>query len=261
MRAISLWQPWAILCCLQHPEDPAKSIKGFETRGWSTKYTGPLLIHAAKRNTREQKDAFGWPLINQAITKAGFDSPGDLAYGAIIGQVDLVHCHPTEPIREIADKYALAMGDYNDRRFAWEIENPVLFPEPISYKGQQGFFDVPESVLCIPGKHTHILDLTDCKQKDLPSFMKEGDPREVPIISTGMAGLFEMHQISMDNDVYSRWREAWIKNMAKMQGAPTGLVQKRVSEVEIPVRESGLPAGARIVPIELWEEWQSAKNQ
>lgn len=41
VRALTLWQPWASLV--------AVGAKTIETRGWSTDYRGPLLIHAAKR--------------------------------------------------------------------------------------------------------------------------------------------------------------------------------------------------------------------
>lgn len=41
VTALSLWQPWASLVAL--------GAKTIETRSWSTKYRGPLLIHAARR--------------------------------------------------------------------------------------------------------------------------------------------------------------------------------------------------------------------
>lgn len=41
MKAITLWQPWASLV--------AVGLKRAETRGWSTRYRGPLAIHAAAR--------------------------------------------------------------------------------------------------------------------------------------------------------------------------------------------------------------------
>lgn len=151
MRAISLWQPWATLCCLPHPDDVGKqivrSVKQFETRSWPAKYTGPLLIHAAQRNTWEQQDAFFWPYIEQALIDGGFYVPGQLAYGAIIGQVHLEACHPAEPMRAVIDDYARAMGDYGEGRYAWEINRPVLFREPIPFKGRQGFFNVPQTIL------------------------------------------------------------------------------------------------------------------
>jgi hypothetical protein len=40
IRALSLHQPWASLVAL--------GVKSIETRSWSTKYRGPLAIHAAK---------------------------------------------------------------------------------------------------------------------------------------------------------------------------------------------------------------------
>ena len=151
MRAISLWQPWATLCCLPHPDDLGKeivrSVKGYETRSWPAKCTGPLLIHAAKRCGRDQNEAFFWPIIFETMKANGYEEPEDLAYGAIIGTVNLVHCHPSEPIRTITDKYALAMGDYRDGRFAWEINAPALFDQPIPFRGQQGFFNVSTDLI------------------------------------------------------------------------------------------------------------------
>lgn len=41
MKALTLWQPWASLI--------AVGDKTIETRSWSTKYRGPLAIHAAAR--------------------------------------------------------------------------------------------------------------------------------------------------------------------------------------------------------------------
>lgn len=41
IKALSLWQPWASLIAI--------GAKKIETRGWSTKYRGPLVICSAKR--------------------------------------------------------------------------------------------------------------------------------------------------------------------------------------------------------------------
>ena len=40
MKALTIRQPWASLI--------AAGMKTIETRGWSTRYWGPLLIHAGK---------------------------------------------------------------------------------------------------------------------------------------------------------------------------------------------------------------------
>ena len=151
IKALSLWQPWASLCCIGHPDDPARSVKGFETRSWGTRYRGPLLIHAAQRFTYAERGACFSPLINGALRRhyhvAGVFSPDDLPRGAIVGRVELVECHPAMAAASEADEHALAMGHYEPGRFAWEIVRPVLFPEPIAFRGRQGLFNVPLTAL------------------------------------------------------------------------------------------------------------------
>lgn len=39
-KALTLWEPWASLCAL--------GVKTIETRSWSTKYRGRLILHASK---------------------------------------------------------------------------------------------------------------------------------------------------------------------------------------------------------------------
>ena len=155
MRCISLWQPWASLCCLPHPDDPQKSVKQFETRSWPTPYRGPLLIHAAKRFHRSERfHCHEVPIASVLLT--AYRCPDCLPTGAIIGRVTLVGCHPAEGVRSLIDDYGWAMGNYDDGRYAWEITKPVLFETPIPYRGQQGFFDVPRQVLETAGIETGI---------------------------------------------------------------------------------------------------------
>lgn len=42
MKALTLHQPWASLI--------AAGVKTIETRSWSTRYRGPLAVHAGKRS-------------------------------------------------------------------------------------------------------------------------------------------------------------------------------------------------------------------
>src|SRR5262245_33853273 len=95
MRALSLWQPWASAIAL--------GAKRVETRDWSTRYRGPLAIHAAKRVVRDELvycatgtewAAALWPL--------GFRR-GDswkhlravLPFGAVVAVCRLVDCRST----------------------------------------------------------------------------------------------------------------------------------------------------------------------
>lgn len=96
MKCISLWQPYATL--LVH------GLKRCETRSWPTNHTGPLLIHAAKKwdvelaefavlpPARAALEAIGVRFIpTEAAARAGWN----LAFGSIVGVVQLDRCYPT----------------------------------------------------------------------------------------------------------------------------------------------------------------------
>jgi len=136
MRAISLWQPWAVLCLL--------GAKQFETRHWRTGYRGPLLIHAAKKCDREILGAVN--LFAQVMISFGIHGPADLSFGAIIGRVQLVACLRMRDMPLPSEKER-ALGDWAPDRYAWEFAKPELFRAPIGYRGSQGFFRVPEEAL------------------------------------------------------------------------------------------------------------------
>lgn len=143
MKAISLWQPWATLWLLSGPDE-----KVFETRDWYTSYRGPLLVHAAKKRDREIVSAVYDEDIIAALIRHKIHGLDQLAFGAIIGSVNLVACSrigikiPAPSAREAA------FGDWQPDRYAWERGSfPQLFAKPIPYKGSQGFFDVPFSLV------------------------------------------------------------------------------------------------------------------
>ena|SRR3990167_3098615 len=145
MKALSLTQPWATLVAI--------GAKKYETRSWSTKYRGPLYIHAAKR--------FPVSMEMLALYHEPFKSAlGGLALrlprGAIIAVADLTGCFKTPP-----DGWPMhphggfgdglpqspqerAFGDYSPGRYAWHLENVRALPEPIPWKGQLGLFNMPD---------------------------------------------------------------------------------------------------------------------
>ncbi len=135
MKAISLWQPWASALML------GKGFKEHETRHWSTNYRGLVAIHAAKRWTRDEVYAL------DELVSAGFplNSP---PRGCVLGYAELRDCveitDVSTPPRMPRDRIA---GNWTPGRFAWRFTNHVLLPEPIPYRGAQGFFDVPDSLL------------------------------------------------------------------------------------------------------------------
>lgn len=86
----------------------ALGAKRVETRSWETLYRGPLLIHAAKR-----RPVYELLALNSNWTWLAVLRP--------LGK---------------------RMG-----RFGWVLENIRPLAEPIPYRGAQGLFDVPASVL------------------------------------------------------------------------------------------------------------------
>lgn len=158
MKALSLWQPWASVVVV--------GSKRMETRPWATKYRGPLLIHAASRPIRDPEyfeGDWGWrealiPCVD-AWTGDVFPRLKSLPYGAIIGQVTLVDCIPTENINdELIDTertysdgvqpgdprvfYERMLGNFRPGRFAWIFENPLAAKPILKCKGRQRLFNV-----------------------------------------------------------------------------------------------------------------------
>lgn len=130
-KVITLQQPWAYLVC--------RGIKGIETRSWPTQYTGELLIHAAKRMDLWDTEFMElWPWA-EVLT---YEEIRQLQYGAIIGKVTLKDCRKTEDLAGTITKLEEALGDYRPKRFAWILDDPVLFPEPIPCDGKLGIWTI-----------------------------------------------------------------------------------------------------------------------
>lgn len=135
MKAISLWQPWASLWL--------SDAKIHETRCWPTKYRGPLLVHAAKRNPVLVDP--GTCLDDILTDEFGGHWGMDLPTGAIIGVVDLVDCRPTETMADgHQDSDDFWCGDFCPGRFAWKRERYTVFKHPVPYRGRQRIFNIPD---------------------------------------------------------------------------------------------------------------------
>ena len=132
MKAISLWQPWASAIALGH--------KKIETRSWSIRYRGPILIHAAKTFPRVAQD---FASVERALGRM----PERVPLGAIVAVARLIIVRPTEELALEISAIEKLYGDYSDGRFGWVLDNVRAFKEPIGYRGSQGLFDVPDSVV------------------------------------------------------------------------------------------------------------------
>lgn len=135
--ALTLWQPWAWLI--------AEGLKEFETRGWATKYRGPLAIHAAARKPKL------WDANStiMAALSGRKRSLVNLERGCIVCVVDLVDCIPAADVANSRHSWdaELAYGDFAPGRHAWKLANVRKFPA-IPAKGSQGLWrwTVPDGV-------------------------------------------------------------------------------------------------------------------
>ncbi len=77
LRVLSIRQPWAWLA--------ANGIKDIENRTWSTKYRGPVLIHASTKQPTRADRAHVWEWYRVEL-------PEELETGAIVGMAQLVNC-------------------------------------------------------------------------------------------------------------------------------------------------------------------------
>jgi len=159
MKAISLWQPWAsAIAC---------GSKTIETRHWSTKYRGPLAIHAAKHFDKEELIYFAscWHWCG-ALEPIGLKMGGKnsiidlLPFGAIVAVCNLSACHSTGSLLnqflnekrypkrggESCAWTENSMGDFSLGRFGWILKDIKPLKKPYLFKGSQGLFEVPDFI-------------------------------------------------------------------------------------------------------------------
>lgn len=126
-RALTLREPWASLICA--------GLKRIETRSWSTRYRGPLYIHAGALKICPA-DAHVQELL-QLIPNRG------MAYGLVVCRCVLADCLPMD--QHFFDEYPLSSterlcGQYAPGRFAWLLEDIEPLARPFPAKGKLGLW-------------------------------------------------------------------------------------------------------------------------
>ena len=132
MKAISLWQPWATAI--------AVGVKRIETRHWTTKYRGPLAIHAARRWTSAEKE---FAMVEHTLGRL----PKRIPLGAIVAVCVLSDVLRTEELLLEIGPVEKIYGNYGFGRFGWVLTDICALHDPVPFKGHQGFFDVPDDLL------------------------------------------------------------------------------------------------------------------
>jgi ASCH domain len=109
MKALTIRQPWAWSILF--------AGKNIENRSWSTKYRGPLLIHA------------GAALHGGALPRRlPLREPDEHTRGAIIGVVDLI------------DVVESSRSRWFEGPYGWVLANPRPLSRPIPCKGRLGLW-------------------------------------------------------------------------------------------------------------------------
>ena len=146
MKAITIWQPYAslIIC----------GLKRFETRSWSTKCRGPLIIHAAKKWDRERAGDVErvQELIKKYINLNHLDDdhlkmlirPIGETLGCALGAVRLTDCQQMDSGRSLFEN---EVGSFGPGRYGWSCLSPVPFSEPILAKGMQGLWNPSDELV------------------------------------------------------------------------------------------------------------------
>jgi len=166
MKALTLYQPWATLIAI--------GAKKVETRWWSTKYRGPLAIHAGKLlnfiNMRHPDCVLEGEIadrLNQYYNDRNRKGEPDykifrfqnyFPLGEIVATCELVDIvcqelkfpHGYTPIihsngkQWVLSPEELAFGCYEPFRMLWLLSNIKKLEVPIPAKGHQGLWEWDE---------------------------------------------------------------------------------------------------------------------
>lgn len=138
---ITLHQPYANLI--------AAGQKHYETRGWqprSVPIGSIMMIHAAQANNKQIR-------LNEKYLRLQFPAEVDKARalfsgeslftyprGMIVCACRLVGVHRVEDIRDELSHQERGFGNYQDGRYAWELNVVRVAHPPVRMKGKQGIW-------------------------------------------------------------------------------------------------------------------------
>ena len=122
IKALTILQPYAHLIVVTRE-------KRVENRTWSTRYRGPLVIHAGKGRQMLMNDGQG------------------MSFGAAIGMCNLVECVHQKHLHLHEDFPWLPTHKHALGPWCWILDDVVEFPEPVPFKGAQGLWSFPSELV------------------------------------------------------------------------------------------------------------------
>lgn len=150
MKAITLYQPWAMLI--------ETGWKEVETRDWYTGYRGPLAIHASKRWSNEEK-TFWYQVVPGIVGNEQFQKWEEPVLGRVVAICQLVACVPAASVEwkakqlkeRFEPKHSWAVerrvGNYDAGRWAWILREVKPVQPYIVASGQRKLWTVTGETL------------------------------------------------------------------------------------------------------------------
>lgn len=139
LKAITVKQPWATLIAIGE--------KKFETRSWQTKHRGQIAIHAGKSIDKEACEDV---IIKLVLKEYGIMSYKELPTGVVLATAELVDCYKVEATigfvsvlsnEKTLEGLEVALGDYTEGRYAWELTNLQTLSNPIAAQGHLSLWE------------------------------------------------------------------------------------------------------------------------
>lgn len=141
MKAITVRQPWAWCIATGHKPE--------ENRGWTTKYRGPLAIHAGGTVDVDSVDMVKSMLVELGVVPTMETPVPDqhlTATGAVIAVADLVGIC-TDSARCRCSMWA-GLGQNH-----WKLRNVEPLADPVPARGRQSLWDIGLPAVAADGNH------------------------------------------------------------------------------------------------------------
>lgn len=144
MKAITIHPPYPNLICLPKSDPRYKPVENRSHNRFAD-FRGLLLIHSGSSTN--------WLSVSSNATcDARYDLPiSEMKFGYLFAVCLVVEFFGVVDgfiPKRILDRWPeLATNPHVEGRYCMVLEDVRKFPEPIKYRGQQGLFEVPDSVV------------------------------------------------------------------------------------------------------------------
>ena len=148
VKALTMTQPWASLVAIGE--------NTIETRSWSTRYRGPLAIHAAKGFPADARALCRRQPYREVVARHGYASADDLPLGCVIAVAILedVLAFDRSSLRGVRERarrgelpeHEADFGDFSPGRFGFVLRDVRRLAVPVPVRGMLGLWTLPKDV-------------------------------------------------------------------------------------------------------------------